>query len=160
MSVSGLDKQHVKDAVDTVLQAAVLGYHDRDYIIYTEGGARWSGIDRRDVAAKGQVPRYADCSSFATWCFWNALQVRLPHHSDIINGCGWQAGYTGTMALHGARVDEPIPADVVLYGPPWPFEHVAVYTGGGLVVSNGSEPGPLLLPVNYRGDAAEYRRYL
>lgn len=150
----------MKEAVDTVLQAAVLGYRKRNEIVYDEGGARWSGIDRRCIAAKGQVPPFADCSSFGTWCYWNALQVRLPHHTDIINGCRWQAGYTGTMAVHGVRVDEPIPGDSVLYGSGWPYEHTAIYTGGGLVVSNGSEPGPLLLPVHYRPDAAEYRRYL
>ncbi len=160
MSVSGLSAKHVQEAVDTVLQAAVVGYHKREQSTYTEGPARWSGIDRHRVAANGQVPPYADCSSFATWCYWNALQIRLPHHSDIINGCNWEAGYTGTMAEHGDRVAEPIPGDAVLYGTSWPYDHVAIYTGGGLVISNGSDPGPLLLPVRYRTDIAQFRRYL
>jgi cell wall-associated NlpC family hydrolase len=160
MSVSGLSAQHVKQAVNSVLQAAVLGYRKRGDITYDEGGARWSGIDRDDVAARGQVPRYADCSSFATWCYWNGLVVRLGYHSDIVNGERWQAGYTGTMAEHGERVGELIAGDAVLYGSGWPYEHVALYTGGGLVISNGSEPGPLLLPVHYRPDVGEYRRYI
>jgi cell wall-associated NlpC family hydrolase len=39
------------------------------------------------------------------------------------------------------------------------INHVAIYVGNGKVVSFGSEPGPLLLNVNYR-TVAQTRRYL
>lgn len=159
MSVSGLSKAHVKKAVNLTLEAAVLGLHHAPEIHYTQSDLRWQGIDRRYVAAKGEYPRFADCSSFATWCLWNGLFVPFGH-SDAVNGEHWRAGYTGTLLEHGVRVDSLIPGDLVIYGSGWPGEHTAVYTGGGLVVSHGSEAGPFLLPVHYRSDVLEFRRYI
>lgn len=159
MSVSGLSKAHVKKAVNLTLEAAVLGLHRAPEIHYTQSDLRWQGIDRHYVAAKGEYPRFADCSSFVTWCLWNGLFVPFGH-SDTVNGEHWRAGYTGTLLEHGVRVDSLIPGDLVIYGSGWPGEHTAVYTGGGLVVSHGSEAGPFLLPVHYRSDVLEFRRYI
>lgn len=159
MSVSGLSPKHVKEAVDGVLQAAVLGYRRREQIGYTQGSGRWEGIDRRRNASKGEFPREADCSAFYTWCAWNGLYLR-GGHSDIINGEHWDGGYTGTMLEHGVHVNSPIPGDAIIYGSAWPGEHTAVYTGGGLVVSHGSQAGPLLLPWRYRDDVLSIRRYI
>lgn len=159
MSVSGLDSHHVRDAVDLSLQAAVLGLHNAPAIHYTQGELRWQGIDRLRVASEGAYPNYADCSAYVTWCLWNGLHVHLGH-TDIVNGEHWLAGYTGTLLEHGERVSAPTPGDAVIYGTAWPGEHTALYTGGGLVVSHGSEAGPLLLPVHYRSDVLEYRRYI
>jgi len=158
-SVSGLSTRHRRQAVNAVLQAAVLGYRHRNSIGYTQGGLRWQGIDRHRDASRGQFPNYADCSAFATWCYWNGLRLRA-RHSDIINGERWRAGFTGTMMEHGVRVSSLIPGDAVIYGTGYPGEHVAIYTGGGLVVSHGSSAGPLLLPVRYRSDVLQYRRYI
>jgi hypothetical protein len=159
-SVSGLSPQHVKEAVNAALQAAVLGLRHERAIHYTMGGARWSGINGNRIAAKGQYPSYADCSAYVTWCYWNGLTQRGTHHSDIVNGANWQAGYTGTMLNHGRAVSSPIPGDAIIYGPGWPGEHTALYTGGGLVVSHGSEPGPMLLRWRYRSDVLSIRRYI
>ena len=159
MSVSGLSPKHVKAAVNGTLQAAVVGLHHAPALHYTEGPGRWSGIDRRRVASKGEWPAFADCSAFLAWCYWNGLYLR-GGHSDIVNGCRWEAGYTGTMLEHGRAVSEPIPGDAIIYGSSWPGEHTALYTGGGLVISNGSEIGPLLLPWRYRSDVLSIRRYI
>jgi hypothetical protein len=159
MSVSGLSPKHVREAVDGVLQAAVVGLHHAAVEHYTQGELRWQGIDRRRNASKGEFPSYSDCSAFATWCYWNGLYLR-GGHSDIINGQQWRAGYTGTMLEHGVRVASPIPGDAIIYGSAWPGEHTAIYTGGGLVISHGGDPGPLLLPWRYRSDVLSIRRYI
>lgn len=159
MSVSGLSSAHVKKAVNLALQAAVLGLHHAPEIHYTQGELRWQGIDRRRDASKGQYPNWVDCSAFLGWCYWNALHLH-GGHSDIVNGEHWQGGYTGTMMEHGRRVSAPIPGDAIIYGSGFPGEHTALYTGGGLVVSHGSEAGPLLLPWRYRSDVLEIRRYI
>lgn len=157
-SPSGLSPRHVHKAVNMALQAAVLSYHNRGSIHYTEGGSRWWGIDHHNKGWRGEYPRYADCSAFVTWCLWQGLDHF--HHYDNVNGLNWRGGYTGTMATHGRRVHDLRPGDAVLYGHGWPYLHTAIYTGGGLVVSHGGEIGPLLLPWNYRGDAGQIRRYI
>jgi hypothetical protein len=159
-SVSGLSPEHAKEAVNAALQAAVLGLHHEPQIHYTMGGARWSGINGNRNAAKGQYPVWADCSSYVTWCYWNGLTQRGVRHSDIINGQNWREGYTGTMLHHGHNVSSPIPGDAVIYGSGWPGGHTALYTGGGLVVSHGSESGPHLLRWRYRGDVLAIKRYI
>lgn len=139
------------------LQAAVLGLHHAPSIGYTQGSSRWEGIDRHRKAWRGEYPNEADCSAYVTWCIWNGLDhfgVR-----DTVNGLGWRAGYTGTMLQHGRRVSRPFPGCAVIYGP-GTGEHTALYTGGGLVVSHGSEAGPLLLPWRYRPDVHSIRSYI
>jgi hypothetical protein len=158
VSVSGLSPAHARQAVNLTLQAAVLGLHHAPAIHYTQGSSRWQGIDHDLKAWRGQYPTEADCSSFATWCLWNGLDHF--HHSDTVNGEHWRAGYTGTLLQHGKHVSTPLPGDLILYGTGFPGEHTAVYTGGGLVVSHGSEAGPLLLPWRYRSDVMAVHRYI
>lgn len=157
-SPSGLSPQHVHKAVNMTLQAAVLGLHHASTIHYTQEAARWEGIDRHKKAWRGEFPHEADCSSFATWCLWNGLDHF--HHSDTVNGEHWRAGYTGTLLTHGKHISRPLPGDLIIYGSGWPGVHTAVYTGGGLVVSHGSEAGPFLLPYRYRSDVLAIRRYI
>jgi cell wall-associated NlpC family hydrolase len=165
MSVSGLSREHVKKAVNGTLQAAIVSLHHASESHYahpdnpSESELRWQGIDRRRVASRGQFPVWTDCSSFLGWCYWNGLYLR-GHHSDIINGERWLGGYTGTMLEHGRGVSEPIPGDAIIYGNGGTGEHAALYTGGGLVVSHGGDPGPLLLPWRYRPDVMSIRRYI
>lgn len=157
MSVSGLSERHRREAVNGALQAAILGLRHAPSIHYTQEGMRWQGIQRHRDASRGQFPNWADCSAFVTWCLWNGLYLR-GHHSDIVNGLHWQAGYTGTLLTHGAHVSSPIPGDVIIYGP-GTGEHTTLYTGGGLCISHGSEAGPLLLPWRYRSDV-RIRRHI
>jgi hypothetical protein len=159
MSVSGLSPAHARKAVNDTLQAAVLGLHHAPAIHYTQDERRWQGIDRHRVASSGEFPNYADCSAFATWCLWNGLRAHLGH-SDVVNGERWEGGFTGTLLEHGRPVDAPAPGDLAIYGSGFPGEHTAVYTGGGFVVSHGSEAGPLLLHLHYRGDLMQIRRYI
>lgn len=147
-----------KKAINLMLQAAVLGLHHAQGLHYSMGPERWQGIAYRRVAIRGLYPAVADCSSFYTWCAWNGLYVPFKY-PDVVNGQGWHAGWTGTMMEHGHRVASPLPGDAVIYGPGPNGSHTAIYTGGGLVVSNGSESGPLLLPWRYRADVLSVRRY-
>ncbi len=158
MTPSGLSPDHRRKAINMALQAAVLGYHNREAIHYTQGPKRWEGIDQHRKAWRGEYPNYADCSAYVTWCLWNGLD----HFGepDIVNRQRWLAGYTGTMLQHGESVSSPRPGDAIIYGISYPGEHTAIYTGGGLVVSHGSEPGPLLIPWRYRPDVLSIRRYI
>ncbi len=155
---SGLTGADRQKAVNLALQAAILGYHNRDRMHYSQGSRRWEGINKNLKAYQGHYPNYADCSAFVTWCLWNGLEHF--HRPDVVNKEAWKGGYTGTMLQNGRRVSSPIPADAIIYGHGGTGEHTAIYTGGGLVVSFGSEPGPLLLPWRYRTDIMSVRRYI
>ncbi len=167
MTPSGLSPEHRRKAINMALQAAVLGYHHRDQIHYTQGPKRWEGIDSHRKAWRGEYPNNADCSAYVTWCLWSGLDHF--HEPDIVNRQRWLAGYTGTMLQHGEAIRRPEPGAGVIYGSNNPNdypsgqvtgEHTAIYTGGGLVVSHGSEPGPLLIPWRYRSDVLSIRRYI
>lgn len=170
MSVSGLTAPQRHEARKIAVQAALLSLHHAPKVHYTQGPQRWSGIAHRLVAAKGEYPTEADCSSSVSWWLWNALH----HHfglPDIVNGDRWNGGYTGTLAQHGRQVQHlhnVIRGDVVLYGPAPTFEHTAMVVGHEhgvpVVVSHGSEAGPFLLPFNYRSDGpgggGQFRRMI
>jgi len=117
------------------------------------------GIHNRLLAAKGQFPTEADCSSFATWCLWQVLGTG----PDSVNGTGWQSGYTGTLAQHGHPVSAATaqPGDLVLYGNP--IYHVAIVIGRQngqlIVVSHGEESGPYIVKYN-QWPVNSIRRYL
>lgn len=158
-SVSGLSWAHRKKARKLTLDAARLGVAHEPEIHYTQGALRWTGIDHNLKAFKGEYPVYADCSAFTTWCLWNGLD----HYAvrDTVNGTGWTSGFTGTQKTHGKRIRLRVnwrTGDLVHYGP-GSGEHVAIYIGHGLVVSHGSEGGPMVLPAAYR-PIAEVRRYI
>jgi hypothetical protein len=160
-SVSGLSAAHRIKARDLAMQAAYLGLKNAPAVHYTQGGRRWDGINKDLNAWKGEYPKYADCSSFATWCLWNGLNhfgVR-----DVVNGCNWKAGYTGTILNHGKQVTKQsnwMRGDLIIYGNGFPGEHVAIYIGDGLVISHGSEPAPVKVRWNYRSDFMQCRRFI
>ncbi len=151
-------------ARERAVQAALLALDNADALHYTQGGQRWQGIDDHLIAARGFFPDYADCSSFATWCLWNALR----NGPDVVNGTDWESGWTGTLVQHGREIrgrNTPIlRGDLVLYGESAPFRHVAIVVGHDdgkpVVVSHGSEAGPLLLSFDYRPDVGQVRRYI
>jgi cell wall-associated NlpC family hydrolase len=126
-----------------IVATAMHGYRNRYGIHYTQSSLRMQGVRNR-IMPPG-YPRYEDCSSFATWCYWVA-GARDP------NGLGYNGyGFTGTLASQGKRVwaSSMKPGDLVFYGSS-PHNHVTIYVGNGRCVSHGSEIGPLLLPYNYR----------
>ena len=147
------------------VQAALLGYHNRSALHYTQGSRRWDGIRLRKIAALGQYPNYADCSAFASWSLWNGLAVVF-HRPDVVNGQSWNGGFTGTMMTHGKRqtVSNCLPGDCVIYGRRYPGVHVAIIVGRRgstpMVVSNGSEAGPFYVAYNYRRDILGIWRYI
>lgn len=160
MSVSGLSRKHCKTARHRVVEAAELALRHRVSVHYTQDARRWDGINKHLHSHRGQYPHYADCSSFATWCLWNALRVTYGVR-DVVNHASWRAGYTGTMLSGGKRVrGRRRVGDLVIYGRGHPGSHVAIYVGGGMVISHGSEGGPYKLPVNYRRDILQTRRYI
>lgn len=169
---SGLTQKERIRARDLAVGAALVGLHHAPAIHYSQGPARFDGIAHDLKAWRGQFPTSLDCSAFVTWCLWNGLDHF--HVGDIVNGAHWRAGYTGTLAGHGVRVDggQGYPsmalqrADVVLYGWGFPYEHTAIvlgrdrHTGKTLVISHGSEGGPYLLDIDYRRDRAQVRRFI
>lgn len=143
-----------------------MGLRHRSQVHYTQKPvARWEGIHHHLKAARGQYPRNADCSSYATWCIWNGLD-----HFDVrdtVNGLRWRAGFTGTMLEHGKPVrhrQNYLRGDCVIYGRGGTGAHTAIIVGTRngtpFVVSHGSEAGPLFLPYNYRHDIMQVRRYV
>lgn len=145
------------------VRAAMLGVRNAPAIHYTWDPIRWEGIAKHCRSYRGQFPHHADCSAFASWDLWDATRGYLV--GDFINGTGWQSGHTGTLVKHGRKVSlsNLHLLDLVFYGDEgWRPEHVAVYVGGGKVVSFGSEPGPFLLNVRYRTDVGLWapRRYI
>lgn len=167
-SVSGLSKDHRIEARDRTVAAATLALrHARD-VHYTQGGRRWEGIAKKLNARQGEYPRYADCSSLATWCLWNGLFIPFGVR-DTVNGAKWQAGYTGTMLSHGKLVRQLASVqrgDLVIYGQAAPGKHVAIVVGRRksdgkiMCVSHGSEPAPFYVPFDYRSDVLQIRRYI
>jgi hypothetical protein len=137
-------------------------YNHRGSVHYTQGASRWQGIRERRRFADGRFPLYCDCSSAATWAWWNALtNVDGMDTADRINGCSWTAGYTGTMLSHGWRVSDRKPGDLVIYGRGFPGKHVAMVANNtNMVYSHGSESGPHYLRWNYRSDVMAVRRYI
>lgn len=124
---------------------------------YTQGPARMTIVRQRLVPPIATAKHvYEDCSSFDTGCYW------IGGAKDP-NGRGYDGyGFTGTLALHGHPVSlrEAKPADLVFYGWGYPWHHVAMYIGNGLVISHGTERGPVVVPIDYRRDRGEIRAYL
>ena len=165
-SASGLGSAQRLRARDRASQAARLALNHAPLHYSQEAKPRWEGIAKRLNSAHGQYPKVADCSSFVTWCLWNALYLKFGL-GDIVNGAGWTGGYTGTLRSHGQAVQHVanlLRGDCVHYGPD-PGKHVAIIiskpgTGVPMVASWGDEGGPFLEPYNYRTDISEFRRYI
>lgn len=167
-SVSGLSRDHRIHARDRAVAAAVLALHHAPQIHYTQGSQRWDGIRLHRNARLGEFPEYADCSAFVTWCLWNGLHLSGLVSRDIVNDAHWAAGFTGTLLANGKRVQHLASvqrADAVIYGRGGPGEHTAFVVGRRgdgkpMVISHGSEVGPLYLPYDYRADVMSIRRYI
>jgi NlpC/P60 family len=160
----GFNNVHQRVAIrDKAYKAAIVGVRNRAHATYTESWERWSGIADNRRAYKHESPLFADCSAFATWCFWDA--TRAEKTGDFVNGLRWQAGYTGTMTRFGQRIEQKdlITADAVFYGGSEAVPaHVALYIGGGKVVSNGEQGDPRVYPLDLYGALPlnQFRRYI
>lgn len=121
---------------------ALMCVRHRDSIHYTQGSLRMMGVNRRLYPPS--FPTYGDCSAMVTWWYF-ASGTADP------NGLGYSGlGYTGTQQNRGQSVRwqaAPTMA-IAFYG--HPIEHEAMVVRRGMVVSHGSEIGPLLLAINYR----------
>jgi hypothetical protein len=118
-----------------------------------------------DHLNKPQVlPWYTDCSEFVTTIYhWAG--------APDPNGFGYNGyGFTGTMLDHGVSIPlfQVKKGDVVIWGAP-PGHHTAVFVEDGsadpLIVSHGSERGPLLLRLSQEnlaqhGRGMTFKRYL
>jgi hypothetical protein len=150
---------NIKSLRVRVVRAALLGHAHRGKVHYTMKARRWDGITNRCRSHLGRFPIWADCSSYVTWCLWDAFGG--PNAGpDVVNGDSWRAGYTGTQKQHGRRVrlEDAMPGDLVHYGG-GDGAHVTIVVGKNKVVSHGSEGGPFLLRPDYRDDITEVRRY-
>lgn len=164
-TASNLTEPQRVEARGRAVQAAQLALAHKSAMQYTEGAQRWQGIaDRRD-SSKGEFPTSSDCSSFVTWCLWNALLLPFQEH-DVVNGASWESGYTGTMLEHGVAIPigEALPGDCVIYGTAWPGVHTALLVetapGTPQVISHGGPTSPDLLDYDYRPDVFQVRRYI
>jgi hypothetical protein len=162
-SVSGLSPHHRAAARRIIAHGCELLLNHQTAVHYTEKSLRWSAIQRQLLAQRGQILTEGDCSSTATWLLWCALYHEYGVR-DVVNDESWRGGFTGTMLKHGKRVIHEANAqvgDLAIYGEPGTNgEHVAVCLGGGIVFSHGSEAGPFRLPLHYRPDLMEIRRYI
>lgn len=159
-AVERLTPDQRASAQAVILHGARLLLAHPSQINYTQGPQRWEGINDKRYVRDEEYPSWGDCSSTATWLYWNALFAHLGM-GDVVNGEGWKAGFTGTMLQHGRAVSssEVQVGDAVIYGSAAPGEHVTVCIGGGMVVSHGGPDGPLKLPLRYRSDVLSIRRY-
>ena len=156
---------------ERLIRSATLAWRHRDVVHYTmdrpfriaaQGRPRrWDGIRLGLRGKNGQFPRFADCSSFVTWCFWDALGGPRAG-ADIINGQGWSAGFTGTQLQHGRQVPigQARAGDLAFYQRGSSIGHVTLVVASGMVISHGSESGPHKLAINYDGMLRQVRRYV
>lgn len=144
-----------RDGIEAATDAMQLLLAHAPAVHYTQGPLRWQGIRERRRVSAGSYPNFADCSSAYTWALWQALGGG----SDVVNGAGWTAGFTGTLLTHGRRVSEPVEGAAIIYGDGWPGKHVAYAIGHGKAISHGSEAAPFLVDVHYRPDVMEFRVY-
>jgi hypothetical protein len=138
-----------------IVEVAIYDSLHNSLMHYTQGPQRMYGV--RNRIRPPEVPKYEDCSSFATYCYWVA-------GAPDPNGLHYNGyGYTGTQIDNGRRVANPSPGDICFYG--WGYngapKHEALYIGSGKIVSHGSDSGPQIRSsIRYRSDFREARTYL
>jgi hypothetical protein len=138
--------------------AAMVAYNFRWKIHYTQGPARMYLTRHSIIPARlgAQPSIWEDCSSFATWLYW---QAGLPDPNGLrYNG----QGYTGTQANHGRRVwSDNAPAGALsFYGGGAPYSHVVIRINSNKIISHGNENGPSIYSSPYyRRDLRQTRVY-
>lgn len=107
------------------------------------------------------IPHDTDCSGMATFILYQAgVGSTVGYY-----GPGSPVGWTGTLRTQGQRISYGStntrnlqPGDLVFYGSPPNWGHVATYIGSGLVISHGGV-GVNILRFDYR-TPGEIRRYI
>ena len=131
---------------NAVRAAALYGYYKRDQINYSHTRSK------SDFGPPPNVPNDCDCSYYVIWCYKAAL---------IADPAGFRYGSIGsTYSLddHGVKVPSVANikvGDLIFYSNP---DHVTIYIGQNKCVSMGSDPGPLIVAINYR-PIKQIRRY-
>jgi hypothetical protein len=144
-----------RSAREVVVEAALLALDSRGQIVYSGRnretvGRRWQGIE--DEVAPPEVPRYADCSSFATWCLWLAREFGAEDPSSR----EWAPGSTHTMEGHGRAVSiaNARPGSLFFYFNEAWGGHVGVMVERvadiPMIVGFGREGGPAYVRYDYR----------
>lgn len=165
--VSGLSDDHAAHARKLITRAAHVMVLHKIEIHYTQGATRQEGVRKKLSITDGQFPHRGDCSSTAYWMLWDALK-RPYGVRDLVCHVDWNPNglvYTGSMYRNGKAVvhDKNLKiGDLIFYGDQSGGipEHVAVYIGGGMVFSHGSEGGPYILNLDYRNDRRMSRRFI
>eukprot|EP00549_Striatella_unipunctata_P017274 CAMPEP_0118673512 /NCGR_PEP_ID=MMETSP0800-20121206/365_1 /TAXON_ID=210618 ORGANISM="Striatella unipunctata, Strain CCMP2910" /NCGR_SAMPLE_ID=MMETSP0800 /ASSEMBLY_ACC=CAM_ASM_000638 /LENGTH=192 /DNA_ID=CAMNT_0006568587 /DNA_START=297 /DNA_END=875 /DNA_ORIENTATION=- len=140
---------------DALMEAAWALYNNRAKGHYTQGPKRWNGILYKNYPP--DAPDFSDCSSAVSWIYWTVFG----QGPDFLNRENWTAGYTGTMKSHGRSISlsDALQGDLVFYGGTSAPAHVAIYVGGGMVISHGGDP-VRYESVHYRSDINQVRSYL
>lgn len=169
-SYSGLNERDRATARRIIVKGADVLMAHTQALHYTQDlTARWEGINRQIIPwdkygrINGKFPKHGDCSSTDTYLLWLALH----HHfglPDKVSFLNWERGNTDSMVPHGKPVHDLSAlkvGDQVFYGASVnATEHVTTSLGGRRVFSHGSEGGPYILDVDYRGDRVAVRRYI
>lgn len=138
-----------------VVEASLLALGEQGRMVYSGRNRptverRWHAID--EGLTPPAVPRYADCSSLATWCLW----VARDHGAHDPSEREWRPGSTHTMEPNGRVVDldDALPGALLFYANSVAGRHVATLVERvadvPFVVSFGFEGGPDYAPWYYR----------
>ena len=136
---------------------ALVKQRQKGLMHYTQTAARMTIVRKHLIPPFGTKVIWEDCSSAVTGLYFMAGL----HDPNDLHYSGY--GYTGTLGVHGKKVyTAKRVGDLVFYGVN-PWHHVAcVYSvgeGGTKVWSHGHEGGPVILPIDYRSDRDQVRRY-
>lgn len=166
--ISGLSDDHAAHSRHLIILQANLMVRNKTAVHYSQEYNRMEGIRQQLSVIRGQYPKHADCSSTAYWMHWDAVHRPYGVRDLLVAGPDWNPNktiYTGTQYRSGKGVlhDENLKiGDLIFYGDQGGGipEHVAVYVGGGMVFSHGSEGGPYILNMDYRSDRRMSRRFI
>ena len=133
---------------------ALIAHRKRGLVHYTQTTKRMTIVRLKLIPPFGNRVIYEDCSSAVTGLY----RMAGLHDPNNLQFAG--IGYTGTLCLHGRKVNVPKLGDLVFYGG-LPYHHVAiVYSLNPTKVwSHGHEGGPVIEALDYRSDRRQLRRY-
>jgi cell wall-associated NlpC family hydrolase len=119
------------------------------------------------------LPRYEDCSSYVDWVYWTAGVPKdpmgngydgSPYNNNTGNlSCDGETHTCGSPRYrsHVVTEENAKPGDLVFYfaGGSWPWSHVEIYLGSGIVAGNGIQSDPKSHPIDQHGRHGQIRSY-